>query len=239
MDEQLLLAFHPPGVSPACRRPSRSPGGTGGDDRQRVWRRWRRGRKLAGFGHRDGRLPGRGGAVTRTVRAYELAARVSLAGASPGAGPGRAAPCPAGPRPGSPAPAAPRAARPAGRRAGPIPIRRSPRCAAPDPLVETAALGVTSTRAARKSSGSRSRLSRPYSSNLPMTRDSMVGLMPSSSVSSARLSGPRMVVIPSTEGWVGVSPSSRDAALSCRASFSTTRLRRMTVLLSMSVAPWS
>src|SRR5947199_67996 len=37
-----------------------------------------------------------------------------------------------------------------------------------------------------------------------MTRDSIVGLMPSSSVSSARLSGPRMVLMPSTEAWVGV-----------------------------------
>src|SRR6478736_4579467 len=97
--------------------------------------------------------------------------------------------------------------------------------------------GVTSTRAARKSSGSRSRLSRPYSSSLPITRDSIVGLMPSISVSSARLSGPRVVVMPSTEAWVGVSPSSRDAALSCRASFRTTRLRRMTVSLSMAGAP--
>src|SRR5438132_715275 len=70
-----------------------------------------------------------------------------------------------------------------------------------------------------------------------MTRDSMVGLMPSISVSSARLSGPRTLVMPSTEAWVGVSPSSRDAALSCRASLRTTRLRRMTVSLSMPGAP--
>src|ERR1700749_12815 len=61
--------------------------------------------------------------------------------------------------------------------------------------------------------------------------------MPSSSVSSARLSGPRMLVMPSTEAWVGVSPSSREAALSCRASLSTTRLRRITVSLSMPDAP--
>jgi hypothetical protein len=46
-----------------------------------------------------------------------------------------------------------------------------------------------------------------------------------------------MVVMPNTEAWVGVSPSSRDAALSCRASIRTTRLRRMTASLSMPGAP--
>src|SRR5882757_4690925 len=70
-----------------------------------------------------------------------------------------------------------------------------------------------------------------------MTRESIVGLMPSSSVSSARLSGPRMVVMPSTDAWVGVRPSSREAALSCRASFRTTRRNRMTVSLSMPALP--
>src|SRR6266571_6334665 len=71
-----------------------------------------------------------------------------------------------------------------------------------------------------------------------MVRESIVGLMPSISVSSARLSGPRIVVMPSTEAWVGVRPSSREAALSCRASFRTTRLKRITVSLSMPGAPW-
>ncbi len=61
----------------------------------------------------------------------------------------------------------------------------------------------------------------------------MVGLRPSIWARSARLTGPRPFTTPSTEAWVGVSPSPTEAALSCRASRSTTRRKRMTVSLSM------
>ena len=96
-----------------------------------------------------------------------------------------------------------------------------------DPLVDGAALRRDLDPGRAKIIGVAQPLEQAvFSSSLPMTRESIVGLMPSSSVSSVRLSGPRMVVMPSTEAWVGVSPSSREAALSCRASLRTTRLRR-------------
>ena len=65
---------------------------------------------------------------------------------------------------------------------------------------------VAATRAARRSSGSTGRASRPASDSWAVMRESIVGLMPSSSASSDRPSGPSRTTVNSTEICDGVSP---------------------------------
>ena len=64
-------------------------------------------------------------------------------------------------------------------------------------------------------------------------RDSMVGLMPSSSASSLIPIGPRRATVPSTESWLGLKPTSATDALSWRDSRPIAARSRVTSSASM------